>query len=40
MPEIFRDIFLKDEKWKDRLEYKALIRDDKGFILEFGEIQQ
>ena len=37
MPEIFAEIFLPSDKWKDENGYKALIQKTKGLIYEFGE---
>ena len=40
MPIIFDEIFMDTEQWKDQLGHKALIRNDKGLVYEFGESQE
>lgn len=40
LPTIFDVMFLKNAKWVDQFNKKALIRDDKGMIYEFGESLQ
>ena len=39
LPEIYDTIFIDPQKWQDQFGKKALIRDDKGMIYEFGESQ-